>query len=332
MREQGRSVGDLHPVDDKRYIPESEQRDVSQSLMIHKWANHIFLNASKHFSIWENSFTCCTMAFPGDFGLFLLIMHFIFGKDLWKLRDLNQSKLNLFHHWISLLFKWIVLINLCYFWTTSNATILALNLLLDTFWNIWSESILASTSQTTCIECTLCIITEKHPTCLLDSLQEKKNWHFPLSEQRWHHLPPLCCCNLCNRVKMRSSSLMIWTCTRARRPVRLHPGILTFSLLLFLGVVFIVQKQKPKGWLFTEQELGMFSFHKILIFFCVWLLLRCLRSLRHWQMIVFHAAVVFPFSDWAWAMGPKEGLVLPWYPPCNPPHRGWKCFAFRSQI
>lgn len=165
-------------------------------------------------------------------SFFFLIMHFIFGKDLWKLQDLNQSELNPFHHWISLLFKWIVWIKLCYFWTTSNATILALNLLLDTFRNIWSESILASASQTTCIECTLCIITEQHPTCLLDSLQEKKNWHFPLSEQRWHHLNPLCCCNLCNRVKMRSSSLMIWTRTRARRPVRLHPGILTFSLFL----------------------------------------------------------------------------------------------------
>lgn len=76
------------------------------------------------------------MALPGDFVLFLLILHLIFGKDLWKLQDLNQSKLNLFHHWISLFFKWIVLIHLCYFWTTSNATILALDLLSYTFLNI----------------------------------------------------------------------------------------------------------------------------------------------------------------------------------------------------
>jgi len=60
-------------------------------------------------------------------------MHLIFGKDLWKLHDLNQSKLNRFHHWISLLFKWMVLIHLCYFWTTNNVTILSLDLLLDTF-------------------------------------------------------------------------------------------------------------------------------------------------------------------------------------------------------
>lgn len=118
--------------------------------------------------------------------------------------------------------------------------------------------------------------------------------------------PPLCCCNLCNRVKMRSSSLMIWTHTHARRPLHLHPGIVTFSFCW--GVVFIVPKQKPKGCFLMEQEYGMFSFHKIHTFSCVWLLLRCLQSLRLWQMITFLRQQWFFLSLTEW-WGLKEGFV-----------------------
>lgn len=139
--------------------------------------------------------------------------------------------------------------------------------------------------------------------------------------------PPLCCCNLCNRVKMRSSSLMIWTHTHARRPLHLHPGIVTFSFCW--GVVFIVPKQKPKGCFFHGAEYGMFLFHKIPFFsvfgYCCGL---CNPSgFDRWSLFFGSSVFFFLWIEW-WAL--RKGLCYLGNPHVT--HPAWVnnalCFLF----
>lgn len=137
-------------------------------------------------------------------------------------------------------------------------------------------------------------------TGLLDSLQKKENLTFFSFKAAMTSSPPSVFCNLCNRVKMWSSSLMIWTHThtRARRPLHASTPCHDNFLVLF-GVVFIVQKQNARSFFFFNQVSEMWNgFLSCTLFFLgVWLLLKCMHSLRLWQMITFQAAVVFLFSD-----------------------------------